>query len=77
MSRQIEAHRILACSGDVLDPAQRDALDAWLRGDEVAAGAAARLVRSAVARLRYRFAAEGSVTRAARRTGSKKIDRSV
>ena len=68
VSRQIEVRRILACCRDVLDPAQRHALDRWLQGDEPAeiavtlpsgggADAATRLVRSAVARLRARFAA--------------------
>jgi|HubBroStandDraft_6_1064221.scaffolds.fasta_scaffold695889_1 DNA-directed RNA polymerase specialized sigma24 family protein len=66
MSRQIECRLILARSREMLDPAQRDALDGWLCDD---AGAAPRLVRSAVRRLRSRFG------RTARRAGSKKIDR--
>jgi len=68
LSRQIEVRRILARSREVLDPAQLDALDRWLQGDAFAeiavalqrgggAEAAARLVRSAVERLRSRFAA--------------------
>ena len=65
--RAIEAHRILACSREELDPAQHDALCRWLRRedfDEIAVGlhldggseAARHLVRSALKRLRVRFA---------------------
>jgi DNA-directed RNA polymerase specialized sigma24 family protein len=79
LSRQIEVRRILARSRDVLDPAQRDALERWLQGEDFAeialtlpqvggALAAERLVRSARERLRARFAAESR--RRARRPGS-------
>ncbi len=51
LERQIEARRLLARSRDVLDPAQQEAIDRWLRGD----AGEDRLVRSAVARLRRRF----------------------
>jgi DNA-directed RNA polymerase specialized sigma24 family protein len=66
-SRGIEARRILAHARSILEPAQLAALCRWLAGDdfgeiaaalELAEGAkgAARLVRSAVERLRFRFA---------------------
>ncbi len=66
-SREIEGREIFERSVELLDPAQRDALGLWLQGDDFAeiaaalqlpggAGAATRLVRSAVARLRARFA---------------------
>ena len=82
--RQLEARRILACFEDVLDPAQRDAISRWLRGDDFAeiaatlgqgmgAGAAERLVRSGVERLRARFADRRRSPR--RRARGKKIDR--
>ncbi len=62
--RQAEAHRLLARCPEVLDPAQLDALGLWLDdagAAEIAAtlhlaggaGEASRLVRSAVARLRW------------------------
>jgi DNA-directed RNA polymerase specialized sigma24 family protein len=70
VSRQIEARRILARSRDVLEPGQLEALHRWLQGEDCAeidgalgqgegAGAAARLRRSALARLRARFAPAG------------------
>jgi DNA-directed RNA polymerase specialized sigma24 family protein len=76
MSRQIEVRRIVARCPDVLEPAQLDALSGWLRGDDFAeiavalhldggAGAAERLVRSALERLRARFAATTRRRRAA------------
>jgi len=63
-SRDAEAHRLFALCPEVLDPAQLEALGMWLGdGDapEIAAklhlaggaGEATRLVRSAVARLRW------------------------
>jgi len=64
-SRRIDARRILDRAREVLDPAQLDALCLWLRGDDVAEIAAAlredeaaavQRVRSAVKRLRRRFA---------------------
>jgi DNA-directed RNA polymerase specialized sigma24 family protein len=66
-SRGIEARRILAHARSILEPAQLAALCRWLAGDdfgEIAAAlelaegdkGAARLVRSAVKRLRLRFA---------------------
>ncbi len=62
-SRGIDARRILEHARDVLAPAQAEALDRWLQGDDFAeiaaalscaggADGAARLVRSAVQRLR-------------------------
>jgi DNA-directed RNA polymerase specialized sigma24 family protein len=86
VSRQIEVRRILERARDVLEPVQLDALCGWLRGDgfaEIAvaipldggAGAAQRLVRAAVERLRSRFAATTrnraqASRRTARRAGS-------
>jgi DNA-directed RNA polymerase specialized sigma24 family protein len=80
--QQVEAHHILERSREVLAPAQREALGMWLQGDqpaEIAAAlhqdgggeAATRLVRSAVERLRVRFAKE----QPAHRRRANKIDR--
>ena len=51
LSRRIEVHRILTRARDLLEPAQLEALHGWLQGE-----AATPLVRSAVERLRSRFA---------------------
>jgi hypothetical protein len=80
----LEAHRILAWAKEELAPAQDDALHRWLRredfGDISAAlhldgdpAAAGRLVRSAVKRLRDRYAVEGAapVSRGRGRGGSR------
>jgi DNA-directed RNA polymerase specialized sigma24 family protein len=83
-SRVTEARRMLACAEGLLDPLQRDALHLWLLDDDFVdiatalglgggAEAAARLVRSAVERLRYRFVVRGACV--VRAPG--KIDRCV
>ncbi len=77
-TRLAEAHAIMAVAEKELTPAQLDALGRWLGCEDCAgiaaaldleggAGAGKRLLRSAIKRLRDRFAAP--------RTGTKKIDR--
>jgi DNA-directed RNA polymerase specialized sigma24 family protein len=79
LSRRVEVHGILTRARDLLEPAQLEALYGWLQGE-----AATPLVRSAVERLRYRFAPEsrspalsrvldgrGSMGRKARSAGSR------
>jgi DNA-directed RNA polymerase specialized sigma24 family protein len=58
LSRRIEVHRILTRARDLLEPAQLEALYGWLQGE-----AATPLVRSAVERLRYQFAAKNRPAR--------------